>query len=78
MSKSWSTELLSLEWLTRHFELELEPEPEQHLGLELEVAVADWLLLAIVEAILDLENDVFAGALRSYASYRQGPFVLRV
>ena len=68
MSKSLSTELLSLEWLKRHFELKLEPE------LELEVVVADWLSLATVEAILEFENDVFAGALRSYAPCRHGPF----
>ena len=49
-----------LEWLTIHLELklELEPELEQHPGLELVAVVADWLSLAIAEAILEFENDV--------------------
>ena len=63
------TELLSLEWLKKHLELGLEPELKQRFGLELGVAVAGWLSLAIVEAIL--ANDVFVGALRSRASYRR-------
>ena len=61
-----------MEVLRRHLELELEPELEQHLGLELEVVVADWLVLATVEAIP--ESDVFDEAHQSRASCRDGPF----
>ena len=54
--------------------MELVPELEPHPGLELVAVAADWLLLAIVEAILEFENDVLDGALLSCASCRHGPF----
>ena len=46
---------------------------EPHPGLLVAVA-ADWLLLAIAEAILEFENDVLDGALLSCATCRHGPF----
>ena len=62
--------------MLRHFELEPQPALMLDLGLVLEVVAAGLLSLAIAEAILELEDQLFFGALQSCASCRHGPFEL--